>query len=177
MAKIMKATAWLATLLAILCAGLYRSTQTGLFLSLAITFGTTSYHFLMRLLTGWIINRIFHNRVDYRASWFQLRAWEEKLYKALRVKSWKNKMPTYAPDCFDPKLHSWEEIAQAMCQSELVHEVIVVLSFAPLLGAIPFGAFRVFLITSLLAAGFDSMFVCMQRYNRPRVLKLTHHCE
>ena len=58
-----------------------------------------------------------------------------------------------------------------MCQAEIVHEVIVVLSFLPLLAAIPFGAFPVFLITSLLAAMYDLTFVIMQRYNRPRILK------
>lgn len=39
-------------------------------------------------------------------------------------------MPTYRPDWFDPRLHSWKEIAQTMCQSEVVHEIIAVLSFA-----------------------------------------------
>ena len=81
-------------------------------------------------------------------------------------------MPTYDPSLFDPKLHSWEEIAQAMCQAELVHETIVVLSFLPLLGAIPFGSFGVFLITSVLAALYDLSFVIMQRFNRPRIMKL-----
>ena len=80
-------------------------------------------------------------------------------------------MPTYNPAVFDPKLHSWEEIAQAMCQAELVHEIIVLLSFLPLLAAIPFGAFPVFLITSLLAALYDFSFVIMQRYNRPRIIR------
>lgn len=80
-------------------------------------------------------------------------------------------MPTYDPTCFDPKLRSWNEIAQAMCQAEIVHEVIVVFSFLPLLAAIPFGAFGVFLITSLLAALYDLCFVIMQRFNRPRILK------
>ena len=80
-------------------------------------------------------------------------------------------MPTYDPSCFDPKIHTWAEIAQAMCQAEIVHEVIVVLSFLPLLAAIPFGAFPVFLITSLLAAVYDLTFVIMQRYNRPRIIK------
>ena len=80
-------------------------------------------------------------------------------------------MPTYTPDIFDPKLHSWDEIAQAMCQAEIVHEVIIVLSFLPLLATIPFGAFPIFLITSLLAAMYDASFVIIQRFNRPRILK------
>ena len=72
----------------------------------------------------------------------------------------------------DSKIHSWDEIAQAMCQAELVHEVIIILSFLPIFAAIPFGALPVFVITSILSAGFDAMFVIMQRYNRPRIMKL-----
>ena len=59
-----------------------------------------------------------------------------------------------------------------MCHAELVHEVIVALSFTALLPAIPFGEFPVFLITAVLAAAFDSMFVMVQRYNRPRIVMI-----
>ena len=72
----------------------------------------------------------------------------------------------------DLKVHTWEEIAGAMCQSEVVHSVIVVLCFVPILATSIWGAFWVFLLTSVLAACIDSMFVIMQRYNRPRVIKL-----
>ena len=140
-------------------------------LPFAITFGTCFYHFAMRLLVGHILNSIIKNKADYRKPWYQLRPFEAKFYKWLKVKKWKGNMPTYDPGVFDPKLHSWVEIAQAMCQAELVHEVIVLLSFLPLFAAIPFGAFPVFLITSLLSAMYDFSFVIMQRYNRPRILK------
>lgn len=137
----------------------------------AITFGTCFYHFAMRILVGFILNRIMSNKADYRKPWYQPRPFESKLYPLLKVKHWKGQMPTYTPDVFDPKLHTWDEIAQAMCQAELVHELIILLSFLPLLAAIPFGAFAVFLITSLLSALFDSCFVIMQRYNRPRIIR------
>lgn len=140
-------------------------------LPFAITFGTCFYHFAMRLLAGHLLNGIMGNRADYKKPWYQLRPFETRLYKTLKVKKWKGSMPTYDPSLFDPSLHSWEEIAQAMCQAEVVHEIIVVLSFLPLLAAIPFGSFFVFLITSLLAALYDLSFVIIQRYNRPRVLK------
>ena len=138
----------------------------------AITFGTCLYHFAMRLLVGHILNRVMGNKADYRKGWYQLRPFEARLYKRLRVKKWKGKMPAYDPSCFDPQLHSWEEIAQAMCQAELVHEVIALLSFLPLFAAIPFGSFGAFLITSVLSSLYDLSFVAIQRYNRPRILKL-----
>lgn len=138
----------------------------------AITCGTCLYHFAMRLLVGHVLDLVMGNKADYRKRWYQLRPFETRLYKVLKVKKWKGKMPTYDPTCFDPKLHTWDEIAQAMCQAELVHEVILVLSFLPLLGAIPFGSLGVFATTSLLAALYDLSFVIMQRYNRPRIIKL-----
>lgn len=138
----------------------------------AITFGTFFYHFAMRLLVGYGINAIMGSKADLCKGWYQPRPFEARLYKALKVKKWKATMPTYVPDLFNPKQYSWEKIAQAMCQAELVHEVIIVLSFVPLLAAIPFGAFPVFLITSILSSLFDLSFVVMQRYNRPRIIKL-----
>ena len=56
-------------------------------------------------------------------------------------------MPTYDSALFSPQKHTWDEIAQAMCQAELVHEVIAVLSFVPIIMTIWWGAFEVFLIS------------------------------
>ena len=81
-------------------------------------------------------------------------------------------MPTYDAEVFDVKKHSWEEIVQAMCQAELVHEVIALCSFLPIIASVWFGALGVFVITSMLSAFFDLMFVCMQRFNRSRVMKI-----
>jgi hypothetical protein len=171
MAKTMKMCTGILIGLTVLCAVLYGYTRMELFCVSAITLGTAAYHFAMRLAFGTVMHLLLRNRVDYRAKWFQVSAAEKKLYKKLNVQKWKAKMPTYAPDTFDRKRHSWDEIAQAMCQAELVHEGIIVLSFVPVLGAISFGAVWVFVITSFLAACIDLAFVIMQRYNRPRVLK------
>lgn len=172
MAKKMKRMTLLSVLITAIFVVWYGNTEYDALLTLAITFGTTSYHLGMRLLAGTLIHILLNNHVDYRKRWFRVSAAEEKLYQKMKVKKWKNKMGTYDPSCFDPKIHSWDEIAQAMCQAELVHELIILLSFLPVFAAIPFGALPVFLITSLLASCFDAMFVVMQRYNRPRIVKL-----
>ena len=151
---------------------LYMKTAGGLLLSLAITFGTVSYHFVMRLLVGLSFQAVMQNRADYGRRWYRVGKREMAAYEALKIKRWKRRMPTYDNALFNPQLHSWEEIAQAMCQAELVHETIVVLSFLPIAGGIWFGAYPVFIITSVLAAGYDLLFVMMQRYNRQRVLML-----
>lgn len=143
-----------------------------IYLTLAITFGTTSYHLGMRLLVGLFYNAVMKNQADYTKKWYQVHSWENKLYRFFKVKTWKDKMPTYNPETFSAGNHTWDEIAQAMCQSELVHETNVILSFVPLIAAIWFGSFYVFLITSICGAIFDLLFVIMQRYNRPRVIKI-----
>lgn len=58
-----------------------------------------------------------------------------------------------------------------MCQSEIVHETNILLSFVPLIVSVPFGEFNVFFITSICSAAFDLLFVIMQRYNRSRIVK------
>lgn len=171
MAKVMKTTAIVLLLLTVASALLYRSTCHGGMLAIAITFGTAAYHFCMRLLVGWMFNTALKNHVDYRRRWFQVSEAEFAFYKKIGVKKWKHKMPTYDKDAFDKRKHSWDEIAQAMCQAELVHEVIVLLSFVPLVFAVWFGDLPVFVVTSVLAAGVDLVFVIMQRFNRLRIIK------
>ena len=155
-----------------LLTALFLKTACGLLLPLAITFGTASYHIIMRLLVGLSFQTVMQNRADLSKTWYQQRTWEEKLYRKLHVKKWKSKMPTYEPANFDLRIHTPEEIAGAMCQAELSHEVIVIFSFLPLLTVPAFGAFWVFLITSVLSAMMDLSFAIMQRYNRPRIMKL-----
>lgn len=171
MERCMKWTAAISTLLTILLLGIGQDRDTFAF-SLAVTSGTVAYHFLMRLCVGTILDSLLHNRVGYTKPWFWVGQREMRLYKTLRVKQWKNKMPTYDASAFDPAIHTWDEIAQAMCQSELVHECNALLSFLPLIAAIWIGAFWVFLITSLCSAGFDLLFVAMQRFNSHRVLRM-----
>ena len=90
----------------------------------------------------------------------------------MKVKKWKNKMPTFDEDTFDITKHSWDEIVQATCQSELVHEINVIFSFLAIVASVWFDSFWVFFITSMLGAMYDLMFVIMQRFNRTRILKM-----
>ncbi len=164
----------------LICALIYNSLGSPILLTLAITFGTTAYHFVMRLLVGYGFHTVMKNEANYQHKWYQTRPWEAALYKKMKVKKWKAHMPTFDPTLFDRRLHSWEDIVKSTCQAELVHETIALLSFLPILFSIWFGAALVFIITSTAAASADLMFVIMQRYNRPRIVKLInrkpHRC-
>ena len=152
----------------VLFALLYHFFDRAALLAIAITFGTTFYHFAMRLAVGALVPKQF----DYRRKWFQPAKWEPALYGFLRLRKWKTQLPTYNPKLFSLQENSLEQILCNMCQAEVVHEVIILLSFVPLLFSFVWDSFFVFLITSLLAAGFDFLFVMLQRFNRPRIIKL-----
>lgn len=172
MAKAMKSISALSILMTLCFCLLYLQTASKILLSLSITAGTVAYHFNVRLLVGTLFHIFMKNKADYTKKWFQISKSEMKLYQKLQVKKWKSKMPTYDADLFDISKHSWDEIAQAMCQSELVHETNVILSFLPIMASVWFGSLGVFIITSIVSAVFDLMFVFMQRFNRTRILKL-----
>lgn len=70
------------------CHGYFISkTLLEIWLTIAITFGTTAYHFIMRWVVAFIYNSIMHNRADYRKHWYQVSKSEMKLYEKLRVKN------------------------------------------------------------------------------------------
>ena len=162
-------TVLILTFIALFVYLLYPSKTT---LALLITGLTTSYHFVMRIIVGHSVDAIMKNKANYYHKWYKISQLEEKIYEVIKVGQWKKYMPTYSPESFSLKHHTLEEIVMAMCQSEIVHEIIVVLSFVPVLAIPWFGEPEVFIITSFLAACFDMIFVIMQRYNRPRIIKL-----
>ncbi len=172
MEKSIKSTAFISLVITVVLSILYMTTSLDVLLSLAITFGTVAYHFIMRLLVSLIFDTTMRNHADYTRRWYQVGKRELSLYKKIKVKQWKNKMPTYDASLFDPRIHTWDEIAQAMCQAELVHETIVVISFLPIIAGNWFGAYPVFIITSVVSAAIDLSFVFIQRYNRQRVIRL-----
>ncbi len=172
MSKMMNLITVLSLAITIITAILFCCCNKSIYFSLAITFGTTFYHLAIRLFVGVLFNAKMKNRADYTKKWYQIHSWESKLYQFLNVKQWKNKMPTYNPEVFSIRKHTWNEIAQAMCQSELVHETNIILSFIPVMASKWLGSFYVFFITSICGVIFDLLFVIMQRYNRARVIKI-----
>lgn len=152
--------------------GLYYRLGCAWMLSAAVTFLTVFYHFLMRLIVGETITVLYRGKQFPQESLgFHIYGFEEGLYKKLKVKQWKLKMITAKPEQFDMRKVGPEELLHNVMQAELVHRLIMLLSFVPLLFIIPFGSPAVFAVTSVLACMFDGIFVVIQRYNRPRVMR------
>ena len=85
MPKIIHRTTLTIATLTILTVALYNATSIDIILTFAITLGTTSYHFIMRLLVGLIFNQVMRNRAYFTKSWYQGCNFENRLYKKLNV--------------------------------------------------------------------------------------------
>ena len=145
--------------------------KNGIILWIGITAFTIMYHFWVRIIMG-NVSKLFKKYINYKQWWFKERKFEKGLYKLLRVKEWKGKALTYNPESFSLKEHSLEEIANTMTKSEVDHWINEIISLSTLLFAILWGEFWIFLITAIAAMIFDSQFIIIQRYNRPRIMKI-----
>lgn len=168
MKKIFLSIATIVSVLFILFTVLALTVNNSLYLTFAITFGTMCYHFIMRLTVG----KFTPNRFNCKSQWFSEKRFEKSLYKVLKVKRWKGKMPSYNPSSYMTKDSDLDSIVNTMCRNEVIHEVNALLSFVPILFSIKFGTLAVFVITSIIACCVDLIFVVMQRYNRPRLVRL-----
>jgi len=160
-----------ALVTAIVCFTLYYGEfyKNGIVLWIGITCFTIMYHLWMRIIMG-NVTKLF--KINYKQVWFEERKIEKKLYKILQVKKWKGKVLTYNPELFSLKDYSLEEIANTMSKAETDHWINELISLSTLLFAIIWGEIWIFLITAIMAMVFDAQFIVIQRYNRPRVLRI-----
>lgn len=163
----------IAVIISIVCFSLYYGNihKNGIILWTGITAFTIMYHFWVRIVMG-NVSKLFKKHINYKQWWFQERSFEKRIYEWLRVKEWKGKALTYNPESFSLKEHSLEEIANTMTKSEVDHWINEIISISTLLFAIPWGEFWIFLITAIIAMIFDAQFIVIQRYNRPRVVRI-----
>lgn len=76
---------------------LYRETARGVYLSLAITFGTISYHVVMRLLVGLVFRVVMQNKANFKKKWYHVGRREMELYEKLHIKNWKHRCRPMTP--------------------------------------------------------------------------------
>lgn len=152
------------------CFGLYYSGRTGstAVLWTGIAFFTLMYHFWVRIILG-NVTKLFP--IHYSQAWFREQTFEKKLYRLLCVRKWKGKALTYNPELFSVKDRTLEQLAVTMAKVEVDHWVNELVSLSTLLFGIIWGQMWLFASTAVFAMLFDGQFICIQRYNRPRVLK------
>lgn len=137
---------------------------------IAIIFLIIGFQFGIRVIVGNVVPR-FKHKINVNSKWFKTKSFEEQIYKKLSVKKWKNKAPVYDPDEFDFKKNTKEQLIINMCNAELVHEFNILSGYISLVFAIVLGYVWLFLIGAILGTGMDLIFVIIQRFNRPRMIK------
>lgn len=145
--------------------------RTNVILWTGITTFTIMYHFWVRIIMG-NVSKSFKKHINYKQCLFKERKFEKNLYKLLKVKDWKGKAFTYNPESFSLKKYSLEEIANTMTKSEVDHWINEIISLTTILFSIMWGHFWLFAITAIAAMIFDSQFIIIQRYNRPRIVRI-----
>lgn len=163
----------ITAIFSIVCLGVYygKNLEKGVIFWTGVVSFTIMYHFWVRIIMG-NVSKLFQKHINYKHWWFQEKKFEKNLYKFLKVKDWKDKALTYNPESFSLKEHSLEEIANTMAKSEVDHWINEVISITTIFFSIPWGVFWLFLISAIGAMIFDSQFIIIQRYNRPRIVKL-----
>ncbi len=158
-------------LTASLCFALYygNKTESETVLWVGIVAFMIVYHFWGRIIMGNVTKLI---KFDHNHWWFREKGFEKGLYKLLMVKKWKGKALTYNPESFSLKNRSLDEIVATMTKSEADHWVNELISIFSILFSLLWGELWIFVITAVIAMLFDAQFIVIQRFNRPRILKI-----
>ncbi len=130
--------------------------------------GVLFYHVGMRLAVAYLAK----HRYNFKNAWFSEKAFEKPLYKKLHVRRWKKRLPSGNPESYSIENRTLFSIVQTMCRNEIIHEVSALLSLLPIVLGFWYGAWGVWTVTSVFGSLCDLPFVCIQRYNRPRLVRL-----
>lgn len=138
---------------------------------LGLVFFLIGYQLSVRIVVGNIVPR-FKKYINVDSKWFKSNKFEERMFKKFNVKKWKNKAPVYEPEEFDIKKNNKEQLIINMCNAELVHEFNILFGYVAIVLSLFMGYVWLFIIASFLAGLVDCIFIMIQRYNRPRAVKL-----
>lgn len=166
----------LFSVLAIICFVIYLKVPTVFWLVIMIVMFTTSYHLIIRIVVGTLIDVVTYKGINVESAWFKERKFEKKLYKIIKVKKWKHIIPAWQPEIFSLSHYDLKKILENMCAAEIIHEIIIILGYASAAFSLLTPDWKVyiwiFFITAFAAGLCDVPFVILQRYNRPRILRI-----
>ncbi len=137
-----------------------------------IFFVSVDLHFLIMFISAPIVSLLFRKRFNYNCLWFKQGRFETKLYRTLRVKRWKTLLPTYHTIDYSTKHYNFETVIQNMCHAEVVHEVITLTSYLAVLFGLIVSNYGLLILFSAIFSTLHMPFIIVQRYNRPRILKI-----
>lgn len=133
---------------------------------------TMFFHIVIKPFLAIITVNLLDNVIKKDLRWFNVNRCETLLFTILMVKKWKKFLPTYDKSAFDIKNTPIEKIIYSTKRAEVFHETTFLLSFLPLFLIIPYKLVWFFIITSVIGALMELIFVIEQRFNRPRLCKV-----
>lgn len=152
---------------------LYVRNGTEVFLIIGVIAMSVSYQLIVRLFIGIVCEGLFKDGVDYdNSGWFETSDSEEGFYRRLNIRRWKGRLPEFEETDFSLKKHGVENLIIETCRTEVRHEVNMIASFVSLFLGVFFGRLWIFFVIALVSALIDFVFVAVQRYNRPRMIKI-----
>ena len=156
-----------------LCFYFYQQAQIAWFFTIGVVFFSVAIHFLIMFISAPVVFMLFRNKYNCNSFWFKQKPFEKTLYRILKIKKWKNKLPAYDRNEYSLQLNNPETIAQNMCHAEVVHEVIALASYLPILFGLVISNYGLLTILSMFFSIIHLVFVFIQRYNRPRFIRLS----
>lgn len=154
------------------CFVLYEVVKMEWSLIVGMIMGYTAIHFVLMFISAPIVFLFFRMKYNYHHSWFVPKKFEEKLHRVLKVKRWKTKIPTYDSRAYSLTEENITNAIQMTCHAEIVHEVIAVLSYLPILFGLFISNYGFFIVLSFVFSVIHLLFSIVQRYNRPRLIRL-----
>ncbi len=137
-----------------------------------ITFLTCFYHFAYRIAVSELTEKLALS-FNFSNGWFAPKKFEEPVFKLLRVKRWKEKLPNLLPQTSSAKDFPVETLINETCTVEVIHEINILLSFVPFIVSLFYSSHEwIFLVSGIITALFDLCFIIFHRHFRPRLIKL-----
>lgn len=130
------------------------------------------FHVVVMVLSAPLVQAVFKKNFNYRSFWFRQKGFEQTLYRVIKVKIWKSKIVSYDKSEYLFSKHTPLEVIMNMCHAEIVHEVIAVASYLSVLLGLLVDHYLIFLVSSFCFSLCHLVFVFVQRYNRPRVVRI-----
>lgn len=143
--------------------------------TLAVSFTVVFYQLVVRLIIYYSVRAVLkREKFYYENRYFKEKRWEPKLYKLMGVRGLKNKFPPFFPQKLT--LDKLDRLIRETCLMEIAHAVVIPLGYIPFVFAMIAGewAFSIPLLVVALSGGLiDFYALAAQRYNRPRLIRLT----
>ncbi len=135
-------------------------------------FFAMSLQLVLTHLAAPVIFLTFKMKFNYKNAWFRERSFENKLYETIKIRKLKSKMPIYAPSMYKISRDSAEKTIMYTCHAEVVHELSALLGALCILMFLLGINVAVLTIVSIVAVAVHLFFAMIQRYNRPRLIRI-----